>query len=105
MPMTGDLLQAARVLTGVSIEDLAAKAGLPPKVVGSLEDRGEAEVDVGSVTPADEQVLTRLRRALEGAGVEFLEGGTPGVRLRPSAANGELEEGLPVDEITAQNDI
>jgi transcriptional regulator with XRE-family HTH domain len=104
MPMTGDLLQAARVLTGLSVNDLAGKCGLSPKTIGRLEDRGDEELDVGPVTQDDTDTLRKLRRVLEEEGVEFLEDGTPGVRLRPSAVDEAIEESVPVDEVTAAND-
>jgi phosphoserine phosphatase len=103
MPMTGDLLQAARVLTGLSVDDLAARSGVPARVVGRFEDSGEGEVDVGAVAQEDVAALSRLRTTLEQAGVEFLDDGTPGVRLRPGTSGGE--EGIPVEEVTTQNDV
>jgi transcriptional regulator with XRE-family HTH domain len=104
MPMTGDLIQAARVLTGLSVNDLADKCGLHPKTIGRMEDRGDEELDVGPVTQDDTEALRKLRRALEQEGVEFLEDGTPGVRLRPSAVDDALEESVPVEEVTTAND-
>jgi transcriptional regulator with XRE-family HTH domain len=104
MPMTGDLLQAARVLTGLSVGDLAERCGLSAKTIGRLEDKGEEELDVGAVSNEDTEAVRRVRTALEQEGVEFLEDGTPGVRLRPSAVDEALEESVPIDEVTAAND-
>lgn len=104
MPMTGDLLQAARVLTGLSVGDLAEKCGLSAKTIGRLEDRGDEELDVGTVTQDDTDTLRKVRSVLEQEGVEFLEDGSPGVRLRPSAIDDAIEESVPVEEVTTAND-
>jgi transcriptional regulator with XRE-family HTH domain len=79
--MTGSQLRAARALLGMSAVDLAAKS----KVGLATIRRAEAidgEVRMIAVTE------DALRRALEGAGIEFIEqnGGGEGVRLREPRA-------------------
>jgi len=66
----------ARVATGLSLRELAEKAGVSPNTVSRLE-RGE---ELKPLT-----VLT-IRTALETAGVDFIaeNGGGAGVRLRKS---------------------
>ena len=67
-------LRAARALLGWSQSDLAAKAGLSRPTV----KRAETEND----TPVSVEAKTKMRAALEAAGVEFTNGDAPGVRLR-----------------------
>jgi hypothetical protein len=69
-------LRAARGLLGWSQTDLAREAGL------SLPTVKRVESDIGVVVSLEAR--SRLRRALEVAGVEFIDanGGGPGVRLR-----------------------
>ena len=46
----------------------------------------------------DEYALLEVRRALEAAGIEFLDGGAPGVRLRPRTF------GILPGDLNASND-
>lgn len=64
----------ARAALGLGVRDLAKLAGVSPDTIARLE-RGE------ELRPS---TLAAIRRALEEAGVIFLEenGGGPGVRLR-----------------------
>ncbi len=45
-----------------------------------------------------EEELDAMRRVLEAAGVEFLNGGQPGVRMKPPAVI------VPVENLNASND-
>jgi transcriptional regulator with XRE-family HTH domain len=68
--------RAARGLLEWSQDDLARKAGLGLSTVRDFETR-RREVST--------QAVTAIRRALEGAGVQFIaagKSGGPGVRLR-----------------------
>ena len=69
-------IRAARGLLGWSQSQLAARAGLSLPTVKRVEADAETRVS--------DEARTKLRRALESAGVEFIEenGGGPGVRLR-----------------------
>jgi transcriptional regulator with XRE-family HTH domain len=77
--LTPAQLRAARSLVGYSREDLAAKSGVAAVTIKGFELLG-----------ADSKIstLNKLRRALEQAGVEFIDEGSksddggPGVRLR-----------------------
>jgi ribosome-binding protein aMBF1 (putative translation factor) len=79
-PLNSAQIRAARSLIRWSAEDLAGKASL------SVATIRRAEVTDGetSMTAAND---IAVRRALEAAGVEFIDenGGGPGVRLRKSA--------------------
>jgi transcriptional regulator with XRE-family HTH domain len=77
--LTPQQLRAARAMLGWSREDLAGKAGVSAGTVTGFELLG-----------ADSKISTlqKLRRALEAAGIEFIEDGAvspdggPGLRLR-----------------------
>ena len=72
-------LKAARALAGWSREELAKKADVSAETVKRFEFRG---------SDPKLSTLNKLRRALEHAGVEFIDDGAhsyeggPGVRLR-----------------------
>jgi hypothetical protein len=78
-PLTSAQIRAARALIRWSAADLAHKAKLGLATVR----RAEQSDEITSLTAAND---TALRRALESAGVEFIDenGGGPGVRLRQS---------------------
>lgn len=76
MVLTPNLIKSARELLGWKQEDLATRAGLSRVTVAKLER--------GISLPED--TVWRIQRALELGGIEFLNGGSPGVRLRPSIA-------------------
>ncbi len=66
----------ARAATGLGLRELAAAAGVSLQTVTRLE-AGE------TLRPA---TLAAIRAALEAAGVEFTNGGEPGVKLRKQEA-------------------
>jgi transcriptional regulator with XRE-family HTH domain len=65
----------ARAAINMTISDLASAASMAPNTISRFE--------AGKTTPIAATVAV-LRRALEAAGVEFIDqnGGGPGVRLR-----------------------
>ena len=71
--MTPAQCRAARALIDMTQAELAGAAIVPPTLV--------ADYEAGSVTPRAADVEA-LRRALERAGVEFIDGDQAGVRLR-----------------------
>lgn len=74
--LTGRLIAAGRALTGVSLEDLAASAGLDPETMRLAEDSGSA-----CLSSAEESEA--IIRALEHFGAVFLaEGGGLGAGVR-----------------------
>ena len=80
-PVKTEQLRAARGLLGWSQADLADRAGMSLPTVKRLEG------GYGPRVSDDAQV--KLRRALEEAGIEFIDenGGGPGVRLRKSSSS------------------
>jgi transcriptional regulator with XRE-family HTH domain len=70
-------VKAARALLGWSQADLAHRSGVSEPTIARLES---AEGELGG----REGTGAKIRRAIENAGVEFLDenGGGPGVRLR-----------------------
>ena len=76
MLTTGNQLRAARALVGMDQGTLAKLAGLNINTISSMERRGTDTLTSG---------LDKIRAVmlvLEGAGIEFLNHGQPGVRLR-----------------------
>jgi Arc/MetJ-type ribon-helix-helix transcriptional regulator len=75
--LTGFQIRAARAVLGWSAEDLARASAVSLRTIR----RAELSDVHKNMTVANEQAV---RRALEAAGVEFIEenGGGPGVRLR-----------------------
>jgi hypothetical protein len=78
-PLTSPQIRAARSLIRWSAEDLARQSSLSVATVR----RAELTENETSMTAANDSAV---RRALEAAGVEFIDenGGGPGVRLRKS---------------------
>ena len=77
-PLASSQIRAARALVKWTVEDLAREAALGRNTIL----RAEVADDHTSLTAANDLAL---RRALEAAGVEFIDGnggGGPGVRLR-----------------------
>ncbi len=96
-PVTGSQLRAARALVRWSVDDLAESS----RVAVAAITRGEAEDGPISLTAAEARAL---RRALEGAGVEFIAENGGGVGVRFSKRNGRPDEGLRPDQLTSEND-
>jgi transcriptional regulator with XRE-family HTH domain len=88
--LTGVQVRAARAMLRWEIKDLAAAAGVSEEAVARFEALdGPSPVDLD---------LAAVARALEEGGIELLDGGAPGVRLRPQA------ESLRPEELNAEND-
>jgi len=81
--LTSAQIRAARALIRWSAEDLARHSTVSVTTIRRAELKASATV----LTRANDQAI---RRALENAGVEFIdaEGGGPGVRLRQPPAEG-----------------
>ena len=75
--ITGRQLRAARVLIGMEQIDLAKRARVS---IGTIRRMEGFEGEIGART----STLSLVKRALEKAGVEFLNDDRPGVRLRSS---------------------
>ena len=75
MLTTGNQLKAARALTGLSQGELAKRARVNINTIYSMEKKGEETLTSGF------DIVTRVAKALEAMGVEFLNHDAPGVRL------------------------
>ncbi len=71
-------IRAARGLLGWTQDRLATAAGLPVESVKRMEEPDGAQRSAP-------QELAAAAHALRMAGVEFINGGAPGVRLKPKA--------------------
>jgi DNA-binding XRE family transcriptional regulator len=76
MLITGNQLKAARALAGIDQLAVAQAAKVAVNTIRNMESRGPNPITSGAVT------LRSVQSALEAAGVEFTNGGQPGVRLR-----------------------
>lgn len=79
--MTGRQIAAARALVGLSQADVAAKANI------SVPTLKRMEASEGPASGLANNVAA-VMRALEDAGIEFLNHGQPGVRLRKAKPEG-----------------
>ena len=76
MLTTGNQLRAARALVDMDQATLAEKAGVNINTIGSMEKRGAA------LLSSSLEKVRAVMAVLEAAGVEFLNHGQPGVRLK-----------------------
>lgn len=76
MLTTGNQLRAARALVAMDQTTLAKAAGVNKNTIVAMEKRGAEVLTSGLDT------IQAVMRALEAAGIEFLNHGQPGVRLR-----------------------
>ena len=74
--ITGNQLKAARALVALDQQVLAAEAGVNVNTIRNMEARGADPITSGAVT------VRNVQGVLEAHGVEFLNHGQPGVRLR-----------------------
>jgi hypothetical protein len=81
MILTGNHLRAARALAGIDQERLAELADVHIGTVRNMEACGADPI--GGYASTREKV----QRALESLGIEFTNGGAPGVRLVPKATS------------------
>jgi hypothetical protein len=77
---TGNQLRAARGLVAMDQITLAKASGVSANTIRAMEARGTAVLTSGLDT------VRAVQAALEAAGVEFLNHGRPGVRLKEGAA-------------------
>ena len=91
MLTTGFQLAAARALIGMDQTVLAEKAGLSVTTIRNMEKAGAGPVAGRSAN------VQAVQRALQDAGVEFLNHGKPGVRLAFSIS-GFKPPIVPIDE-------
>jgi transcriptional regulator with XRE-family HTH domain len=79
MLTTGNQLRAARALVDMDQTTLANRAGVNINTISAMEKRGANALTSGL------DKIQSVMRVLEREGVEFLNHGQPGVRLRKVA--------------------
>lgn len=92
MLTTGNQLKAARVLAEIEQIELATVSGISVSTIRAMEGQGGAILKSGLAT------ISRVQKALEARGVEFLNHGQPGVRLSaapPSYTGGAIDAAEP----------
>ena len=72
-------IRSARIWLDWDQADLARESGVVAATISDIE-RGVSDTRIGT--------LTKVKEALERAGIEFIEGEAPGVRLRTLPKNG-----------------
>jgi transcriptional regulator with XRE-family HTH domain len=85
MLTTGNQLRAARALADIDQGELAKRAGININTVSSMEKRG-AEILTSGLDK-----IRAVMKVLESEGIEFLNHGNPGVRLRLPAERDKVE--------------
>jgi transcriptional regulator with XRE-family HTH domain len=98
MPLTSAQIRAARALIRWSAEDLARETSLSVATIR----RAELTENETSMTAANDAAV---RRALEAAGVEFIDenGGGAGVRLRkPHRSSARVSHGIASEDRSAR---
>lgn len=78
MLTTGNQLKAARALAGMEQKEVAEAAGVNVNTIRNME------ASAASPIAGRAQSVQAVQRALERAGIEFLNHGNPGVRFRGS---------------------
>ena len=87
--MTPAQCRAARALLDISIDERQGSSVVPRVIIEAFEAGG------AKLRQAD---LDAIQHALERAGVEFTNGGQPGVRLKGPSGT------IPADQLNASND-
>jgi transcriptional regulator with XRE-family HTH domain len=85
----------ARAALGLGVRELAAAAKVSIDTVARFERGDELK----------ERTIEALQRALEAAGVEFINGGKPGVRLTMTAETAEAFKPAGVRKIVRSQNI
>jgi hypothetical protein len=94
MLVTGYQLAAARALIGLQRRPLAKLAKVSADAIAAMEAAKSGQIGGGGAE------LQAVQAALEARGVEFLNHGQPGVRLR----NGAGAASIAVEDLTSAND-
>ena len=76
IPISGSQVRAARALLGWTVHELAHRSVVSVVTIREIEDGAGG-------SGAHRAHLVAIRTALEREGIEFLDGGAPGVRLVP----------------------
>jgi hypothetical protein len=83
MVLTGNHLKAARAIAGLDQAALAKLSDVSINIIRNMEATGSAPIGGRSST------RDQVQAALEELGVEFANGGEPGVRLRKKKVSGK----------------
>ncbi len=86
--VTSAQLRGARALLNWSVRDLADKAGVHRNTVTRAENE---ENEPG-------HAVAQIVRTFEAAGIEFTNGGEPGVKMKAKPAS------IPIEKLDARND-
>ncbi len=89
--LTSEQIRAARAMLRVDQKELAERSGI------SIETVKRIERTPGTIS-AYASTVDALQRALEAAGVEFINGEQPGERLKTAPL------AIPVEQLNASND-
>jgi len=73
MPITPAQCRMARAALRLGVRELAVAAGISAMTVTRFENRRSRGYD---------ETVEKIQRALESAGVEFIDGDQPGVRMK-----------------------
>lgn len=98
MLVTGNQLKAARSLAGIEQTALASAAKVHVNTIRKIEAKGVDEI----TSAAD--VVRRIQVALEAAGIEFLNHGQPGVRLKKGSATDHPKPVGPASDVIERMD-
>lgn len=79
--VTSAQMRAARGLLNWSVRELSERSGVHRNTITNFET---------GKSGGDADTLDRLRKTIEGAGVEFTNGGQPGVRMKAGDAGAKL---------------
>src|SRR5271165_639838 len=80
MSLTAGQCRAARALIGWSQDQLSTASRVAKATIASFET---------SLRYPQQRTLDEIQKAFEEAGVEFINGGQPGVRLKPQSMKGQ----------------
>jgi transcriptional regulator with XRE-family HTH domain len=88
--VTSAQMRAGRGLVNWSVRELSERSGIHRNTITNFET---------GKSGGDPDTLAAIRTALEAAGVEFTNGGEPGVKLKRRGATI-----IPADQLNASND-
>lgn len=99
MVLTGNHLKAARAIAGLDQAALADLSGVSINTIRNMEAAGAAPIGGRSST------RDQVQAALEKVGVEFANGGEPGVRLRKVVKSRKGKQDAPKAAELASREI
>ena len=97
MTISGAQVRAARGLLGWTVRDLVRRAIVSIANVHTIEEAGHVPSDMAAK-------LAALQETVEAVGIEFADGDTPGVRLRPGVTRRVATNTARLPELLRQSD-